>query len=108
VTASKRRGKRAGNHGTGRRKLQDLPLEEERLEIADPHLEQLIAIDKVVRHGFEDSFKLAHKRATKVRLVVSRVRYKAAAAEGNATSSRRRCPARCFPARSWRRRSRAA
>jgi len=79
----KRRGKRAGNRGTGRRKLQELPLEEERIEIADPHLEQLVAVGKVVRHGFEDSYKLAHKRATKVRLCVSRVRYKAADAEGN-------------------------
>ncbi len=79
----KRRGKRAGNRGTGRRKLQELPLEEERIEVADPHLEKLVAEGTVVRHGFEDSYKLAHKRATKVRLCLSRVRYKAADAEGN-------------------------
>lgn len=93
----KRRGKRAGNHGTGRRKLQDLPLEEERIEIADSHLEQLVAEGKVVRHGFEDSYKLAHKRATKVRLCVSRVRYKAADAEGNADVITTAMPSEMLP-----------
>jgi transposase len=93
----KPRGKRAGNRGTGRRKLQDLPLEEERIEVADPHLEQLVAEGKVVRHGFEDSFKLAHKRATKVRLRVSRVRYKAADAEGNADVITTAMPSEMLP-----------
>jgi chromosome segregation ATPase len=93
----KRRGKRAGNCGAGRRKLQDLPLEEERIEISDPHLEQLVAEGKVVRHGFEDSFKLAHKRATKVRLRVSRVRYKAADAEGNADVITTAMPSEMLP-----------
>lgn len=79
----KPKGKRAGNRGTGRRDLRDLPLEEERLEIADPHLEALVAEGKVVRHGFDETAKLAHKRATKVRLIVAHVRYKTVDAEGN-------------------------
>jgi multidrug efflux pump subunit AcrA (membrane-fusion protein) len=35
----KPRGKRTNNRGTGRRDLRTLPLEEERIEIPDPHLE---------------------------------------------------------------------
>jgi transposase len=80
----KPRGKRAGNRGTGRRDLKELPLEEDRVEIADPHLEQLVLEGKVIRHGFDDSYKLGHKRATKVRVVIARVRYKTVDAEGDA------------------------
>jgi transposase len=79
----KRRGKRASNRGTGRRDLRTLPLEEERVEISDPHLDKLVDEGKVVRHGFEESVKLGHKRGGKVRLVIARVRYKAADAAGD-------------------------
>lgn len=79
----KRRGKRTNNRGTGRRDLRDLPLEEERIEIADDHLEALVGEGKVQRHGFEETCKLAHKRASKVRVVIARVRYKTVDAEGN-------------------------
>jgi transposase len=80
----KPKGKRAGNRGTGRRNLKDLPLEEVRVEITDPHLEQLVLEGKVVRHGFDETHKLGHRRATKVRVVVARARYMAVDAEGNA------------------------
>jgi transposase len=79
----KRRGKRANNRGTGRRDLGELAVEEERIEIADPHLEKLVAEGKVQRHGFEETSKLAHRRASKVRVVTARVRYKTVDAEGN-------------------------
>ncbi len=79
----KPRGKRGENRGTGRRNLRDLPLDEERIEISDPHFEKLVDEGKIVRHGFDDSYKLAHKRATKVRLVIARVRYKTVDAQGN-------------------------
>jgi len=79
----KRRGKRANNRGTGRRDLGELPIEEVRIEIADPHLEELVAKGKVQRHGFEETSKLAHRRASKVRVVTARVRYKTVDAEGN-------------------------
>lgn len=79
----KPKGRRRSNRGTGRRDLKDLPLEEERIEITDPHLEGLVAQGKVMRHGFEESCKLAHRRACRVRLVVARVRYKTVDAEGN-------------------------
>jgi transposase len=79
----KRRGKRAGNRGTGRRDLRALPLEEERVEVSDPHLDKLVDEGKAVRHGFEESVKLGHKRGGKVRLVLARVRYKTVDAAGD-------------------------
>jgi len=79
----KLRGGRTRNRGTGRRDLRELPLPEERVELTDPHLEQLVAEGKVVRHGFDDSYKLAYRRGGKVRLRIARVRYKAVDADGN-------------------------
>jgi transposase len=79
----KRRGKRKGNRGTGRRDLRSLPLEEERVVISDPHLEALVDQGKVVRHGFEETCKIAHKRGGKRRLVIARVRYKTVDAAGD-------------------------
>lgn len=79
----KRRGKRKGNRGTGRRDLRSLPLEEERIVIDDPHLEALVEAGKVVRHGFEETCKIAHKRGGKRRVVIARVRYKTVDAVGD-------------------------
>jgi transposase len=79
----KPRGKRTNNRGTGRRDLKELALEEERIEIPDPGLEKLVEEGKVTRHGFEETSKLMHRRATKVRVVLARVRYKTVDAEGN-------------------------
>jgi transposase len=79
----KPRGKRTGNRGTGRRDLRELALDEVRIEIADPHLEKFVAEGKVKRHGFEETCKLGHRRASKVRIVVARVRYKTEDAQGN-------------------------
>jgi transposase len=80
----KKRGKRKNNRGTGRRDLRELPLEEERIEVSDPHLDKLVEEGKVVRHGFDESCKLAHKRGGKRRVVIARVRYKTVDAEGHA------------------------
>lgn len=80
----KPKGKRGNNRGTGRRNLKDLPLPEDRVEITDPHLERLVAEGKVVRHGVEESYKLGHRRAGRVRVVIARVRYKTVDPEGNA------------------------
>jgi transposase len=79
----KKRGKRKNNRGTGRRDLRELPLEEERIELSDPHLDKLVEEGKVVRHGFDESCKLAHKRGGKRRVVIARVRYKTVDAAGN-------------------------
>jgi transposase len=80
----KPRGKRAKNRGTGRRDLRSLPLEEERIEIADPHLEKPVSEGKCVRHGFEERVTIAHKRGSKRRVIIARVRYKTVDAEANA------------------------
>lgn len=79
----KRRGKRTNNRGTGRRDLRSLPIPEERIEISDPHLDKLVEEGKCVRHGFEESVKLAHKRGGKHRVIIARVRYKAVDAKGD-------------------------
>jgi transposase len=79
----KPKGERTNNRGTGRRDLKTMPLEEVRIEVPDPHLERLVAKGKVVRHGTEDSYKLGHQRACRVRIVVARVRYKAVDAQGD-------------------------
>lgn len=94
----KRRGKRKGNRGTGRRDLRSLPLEEERIEIPDPHLEVLVAQGKVVRHGFEESYKLGHKRGGKRRIVIARVRYKTVDAEGETDVITTAMPEEMLPA----------
>jgi transposase len=94
----KRRGKRKGNRGTGRRDLRSLPLEEERIEISDPHLEVLVAQGKVVRHGFEESYKLGHKRGGKRRIVIARVRYKTVDAEGDTDVITTAMPEEMLPA----------
>jgi transposase len=93
----KRRGKRTGNRGTGRRDLRALPLEEERIELPDPHLEKLVQQGKCVRHGFEETVKLAHKRGGKRRVILARVRYKAADAEGNTDVITTPMPAEMLP-----------
>ena len=81
----KRRGKRKNNVGTGRRDLRSVPVvEEERIELADAHLEKLVAEGKVKRHGFEETVKIGHKRGGKRRIIIARVRYKTVDAEGNA------------------------
>src|SRR4051812_29067237 len=70
---------------TGRRDLRKAPLEEERIEIADPLFEQLVNEGKAERIGHEESCKLAWKRGGLRRLVVARVKYRAVDAQGEAT-----------------------
>jgi transposase len=64
-------GKPTKKRPTGRRKLADLDLPEERVELVDPALE-----GSSPRIGSEDSYKLMWRRAGYVRLVVARVKYK--------------------------------
>jgi transposase/DNA-binding transcriptional regulator YdaS (Cro superfamily) len=93
----KPRGKRKNNAGTGRRKLRDLPLEEERIEIPDPHLEKLVAEGKVKRHGFDETPKLGHKRGGKRRIIIARVRYKTVDAQGDTDVISTPMPAEMLP-----------
>jgi transposase len=56
---------------TGRRNLADEDMPEERVEILNPALE-----GKFERIGFEESFKVKHRRGGQVRVVVARAKYK--------------------------------
>lgn len=69
---------------TGRRDLGALPIDDDRIEITDPHLEQLVAEGKIARHGFEETFKLARKRGGMYRVVIARAKYRTVDAAGNA------------------------
>jgi len=60
----------------GRRRLSDLDVPEERIELTDPALEG--SADRI---GTEDSYKLMWKRAGYVRLVIARVKYKVGAGD---------------------------
>lgn len=55
----------------GRRRLSELDVPEERIELVDPALE-----GSAERVGTEDSYKLMWRRAGHVRLVVARIKYK--------------------------------
>ena len=70
---------------TGRRKLADLDLPEERIELTDPALE-----GSAPRSGTEDSYKLMRRRAGYVRLCIARVKYKVGTGDAGtiATSER--------------------
>lgn len=63
--------KKTKGKSKGRRRLSELDVPEERIELTDPALE-----GTVERIGTEDSFKLMWRRAGYVRLLVARVKYK--------------------------------
>jgi transposase len=67
--------KKKKRKSTGRRDLKKLPLEEVRVEIADPLYEALVAAGKAARIGFEESCKLGWKRGGMRRVVLARVKY---------------------------------
>ena len=82
---------------TGRRKLSDLPLDEERVEITDEELEKLVAAGKAERIGFEESSKLAYKRGGMRRLVIARVKYRVVDDQGESQVETTPMPPECFP-----------
>ena len=69
---------------SGRRDLRSLPLQEKRVEIADPVFDTLVAQGKAERIGFEESCKLAWQRGGMRRLVIARVKYRTVDADGEA------------------------
>lgn len=75
---------RPRNKPAGRRDLaDDASLPEERIEVDDPEMERLVAEGKAQRFGFDDeSSKVRHRRASKVRLVIVRVKYRLGKLEG--------------------------
>lgn len=60
----------------GRRDLRDANLPEERIELADPVLEEMVARGAAERLGYEESCKLARKRGGLVRLLIARAKYR--------------------------------
>jgi transposase len=82
---------------TGRRDLRKLPLEEERIEIADPLYEELVAQGKAKRIGYEESCKLAWKRGGMRRLVIARAKYQVEDAKGDTAVDTAEMPPEPFP-----------
>ena len=78
---SPKKGKRKPS---GRRDLRALPLEEKRVEIADPVFDVLVAKGKAERIGFEESCKLAWQRGGMRRVVIARVKYRTIGQDGEA------------------------
>ena len=82
---------------TGRRDLKRLPLDEVRIEIADPLYEQLVADGKAKRIDFEESCKLAYKRGGMRRLVIARVKYQVTGNDGETAIDTAPMPPETFP-----------
>ena len=80
----------------GRRRLQDLDLPEERIEIADPFFEELVAAGKAKRIGTEDSYSLGYVRGGHRRVVTARVKYRVVDEHGTVTLATAPLPARTF------------
>jgi transposase len=76
----------------GRRRLRDLPIDEERVEITDPALE-----GKAERAGFEESYKLGWRKGGPVRIVVARAKYRTTSPEGTETLATAPLPKELFP-----------
>jgi transposase len=85
------------HRSVGRRDLRTLPLEEERVELADEILEKLVAEGKAERIGFEESCKLAWKRGGARRLVIARVKYRAVNTHGISVIETAPIPPELFP-----------
>lgn len=60
----------------GRRNLRNLPLVEERIEVADPLMEALVRTGEYECMGFESSATVRWRRAGLVRIVLSRMKYR--------------------------------
>lgn len=97
ATASPPSGDEPKAKPTGRRNLKNLPLEEERIEIADPLYEELVAKGLAKRIDFEESSKLAYKRGGLRRLVIARVKYQIVDAQGQTTVDTAPVPPEAFP-----------
>jgi len=81
----------------GRRDLSQLDIPEERIEIADPVLDQLVSEGKAERIGFEESYKLAWQRGGHRRLVIARVKYRTVTKGGEPAVETTPMPAEAFP-----------
>jgi transposase len=75
-------GSKTKRKSSGRRDLRSLPLEERRVEIEDPLLEQLVKEGKAERCGYEESCKLGWQRGGMRRIVIARAKYRTVGADG--------------------------
>jgi transposase len=82
---------------TGRRDLKKLPLEEERIELADPLYEELVLQGKATRIDFEESCKLGFKRGGMRRIVLARVKYQVIGKDGQTAIDTAPMPPETFP-----------
>ncbi len=82
---------------TGRRDLKKLPLEEIRIELADPVFEDLVARGLAERMGAEESSTLAYQRGGLRRCVTARIKYQVKNAPGDTTVETTPMPPRTFP-----------
>jgi transposase len=89
--------KKRKKRSTGRRDLKKLPLEEERIEIADPLYEELVLQGKATRIDFEESCKLAYKRGGMRRIVLARVKYQVVGNDGETAIDTAPMPPETFP-----------
>jgi transposase len=79
--ASDGSGRKRKRKSKGRRDLKGLPLEERRVEIADPVLDRLVEEGKAERIGHETSYKLSWQRGGMRRLAIARVKYRTVAVD---------------------------
>jgi transposase len=89
--------KKRKKRSTGRRDLKKLPLQEERIEIADPLYEELVLQGKATRIDFEESCKLAYKRGGMRRIVLARVKYQVVGHDGETAIDTAPMPPQTFP-----------
>jgi transposase len=71
-----------GHSKGGRRDVRELALDEQRLELTDPHFEELVASGKATRAGFEESSRLTWRGKGMGVLVVARAKYRVTDAHG--------------------------
>lgn len=76
VPANSKESKKPKRKPSGRRNLHDIPLDERRIEVADPVFEKLVEDGKATRIGHEESYKLAWQRGGFRRLVIAKVKYR--------------------------------
>jgi len=81
----------------GRRNLRVLVLEEERVELPDPVMEDLVAQGKAERIGYDESSKMAYKRGGQRCLVIAKVKYRATNSRGDSEIVTAEMPPETFP-----------
>jgi transposase len=82
---------------TGRRDLKKLPLEEVRIELADPVFEDQVSRGLAERIGCEESSTLTYQRGGLRRCTTARVKYQVKSASGETTVETTPMPPRTFP-----------